>query len=454
MKFRKFGKALLMSALSVGAVLGVTSCVQSYTVGFLYVTETVTSGSTGQGQIDGFKIDHNTGNLVTIHGMPVASGGAFPGRAVLVNSRFVYVLNRGVDQATQGACTATTTNCKGANVTLFAVGGNGILSAQPVQFFPVSTTGNPFRIIADAQGNYLYLLDGFAPSSSSCALALGAGVTACGAIEAYKIDQITGRLTLLQNAQVSSATGTVLPYFPVPANPIDFVLTSSFILTLSGTPGTTNGTGDEVFPYAYNQSSGQLTISQNSAQPISAGHGTAIVTANGDVYVLDNEPITIVAGSGSLFNAGTYAGQILPFTVGTGGALQAQTGGIVPTDANQTNPIVMVAESKGKWVYLANQGDLTSSLNAVSGIVGYDVDPSTKQLRPMPNSPFGSGSGPQCLLEDPSDQFIYNANYNDSTVYGSTLDQNLGPLKTLPAKNKSFKLQGPAAWCLVTGRTS
>ena len=35
MKFRKFGKALLIGALSFGAILGVTSCVQSYTVGFL-----------------------------------------------------------------------------------------------------------------------------------------------------------------------------------------------------------------------------------------------------------------------------------------------------------------------------------------------------------------------------------------------------------------------------------
>ena len=62
MKFRKFGKALLISALSVGAVLGVTSCVQSYTVGFLFVTGTTTAGN-AQGIISGFKIDHNTGNL-------------------------------------------------------------------------------------------------------------------------------------------------------------------------------------------------------------------------------------------------------------------------------------------------------------------------------------------------------------------------------------------------------
>ena len=40
MKFRKFGKALLMSAISAGVVLGISSCVQSYSVGFLYVTGT------------------------------------------------------------------------------------------------------------------------------------------------------------------------------------------------------------------------------------------------------------------------------------------------------------------------------------------------------------------------------------------------------------------------------
>ena len=43
MKFTKFGKALLMSALSAGVILSVTSCVQSYSVGYLYVTGTVTS---------------------------------------------------------------------------------------------------------------------------------------------------------------------------------------------------------------------------------------------------------------------------------------------------------------------------------------------------------------------------------------------------------------------------
>ncbi len=63
MKFTKFGKALLMSALSAAVALSVTSCVQSYTVGYLYVTGTNTAQPGGNGIITGFKIDHNTGKL-------------------------------------------------------------------------------------------------------------------------------------------------------------------------------------------------------------------------------------------------------------------------------------------------------------------------------------------------------------------------------------------------------
>ena len=60
-----------------------------------------------------------------------------------------------------------------------------------------------------------------------------------------------------------------------------------------------------------------------------------------------------------------------------------------------------------------------------------------------------------CLLEDPSDQFIYTANFTDSTVTGRLIDQNAGVLDNLNGKaNRSFPLQGPAAWCMVTGRTS
>ena len=231
MKFTKFGKALLMSALSAGVILCVTSCVRSYTVGYLYVTGTVTAQSNGSGIISGYKIDHNTGFLTPINGMPISSGGANPERAVLiVGSKFFYVLNAGVNA--QGGATCTTANpCQNSNITEFAVGGNGIMTPQETFY----TQGiNPFRMMADTSGNYLLVLDHDSPNNATCKLALGPSATSCGDITVFQINQTTGRLTLVVNAQVTGSTGTGLTYFPVPANPIDFVLASGYIFTLSG----------------------------------------------------------------------------------------------------------------------------------------------------------------------------------------------------------------------------
>jgi 6-phosphogluconolactonase (cycloisomerase 2 family) len=452
MKFTKLGKALLMSALSAAVALSVTSCQESYTVGYLYVTGTVTANSGGNGIISGFNIDHNTGKLNPIDQLPVSSGGANPIRAVLVTgSRFVYVLNRGVNASGGSTCT-TADPCQNSNIQEFAVGGNGILTPQETFY----TQGiNPFRLIGDASGNFLYVLDHDAPDSTayngitptppsqnSCQLALGGSTTSCGDITAFQVNQTTGRLSIVVNAQVTSASGAALPYFPVPSNPIDFTLTGGFVLALGGTPAT----GDSVFPYTYSSSTGQLTINQNTAQPLSIKQGTAIVNGTGYVYVLDNEA-TDVAGSGAV-------SQILPFTLGSGGALQAQTGGVVPDDPTLANPIYLLIESKGKFLYVANQGNNTQGTNAQSGLAGYVIDPSTHQLSFIPGEPYGSGAGPQCLVEDPSDQYIYSADFNDSSVSGRVVDPNSGALNNLRVGTGSYPVQGPATWCLVDGRTS
>jgi 6-phosphogluconolactonase (cycloisomerase 2 family) len=455
MKFTKFGKALLMGALSIGVILGVTSCVRSYTVGYIYVTGTVTAQSTGNGIISGYGIDHNTGFLTPIRTLPVSSGGANPGRAVLIGgSRFLYVLNQGTNA--QGGLTCTTDNpCQNSNITLFSVGGNGSLTYQQTFY----TQGiNPARMLSDSTGNFLLVLDHDSaapnglPSSASnpnplCQRALGNATTYCGDITVFQINSTTGRLTLVVNAQVTSASGSPLTYFPVPANPIDFAVAGGFALTLGGTPAT----GDAVFPYTF--SNGQLTLGQNSPQPLGINAGTAIVYAGNAIYVLDNEPVTIASGSN--FPVGTYPSQILPFTIGTNGALQAQTGGIIPDDSGLANPIYLMVESKGSYIYVANQGNnVTGTNNPQSGIAGYTINKgSSFQLSFLNPSFYGSGSGPQCLVEDPSNQFIYTANFGDSTITGRSVDPNDGVLNQLRVAS-SYKLQGQANWCLINGRTN
>jgi len=465
MRFTKFGKALCMGALSAGVVFGITSCVQSYTVGYIYVTGTVTASSGNNGIITGIRIDHNTGQMLAINGLPVSSGGANPVRAVLAQgSRFLYVLNRGVSASGSADCYGTGANeCLNANITQFAVGGNGVLTAQETFY----TQGlNPFRLLSDTSGNYLLVLDHDAPDSgvttlvsgvptNSCTLALTAANGAnCGDVTVFKIDPTTGRLSLVENSQVTAANGSPITYFPVPANPVDFVFSSSYLLTLTGAPSPTTSYpytgGTEVWPYSYGSNSGQLTLSQNGVQGLGIHQGTAIVNASGVIYVLDNEPVTVTFGGTST----TSKSQILPFTVGSGGALQAEVSGVIPDDPILSNPIYVLVESKGKYVYVANQGSNTTGNNPESGIAAYDLFNSPSfQLSFMPGEPFGSGSGPQCIVEDPSDQFIYEANEYDSTVTGRVLDPNSGELDDMRVTS-TYTLQGQPTWCLVDGRTS
>ena len=455
MKFTKFGKALLMGALSAGVIFGVTSCIESYTVGFLYVTGTVTAQSGNTGIITGYKIDHNTGKLSPINGLPVPSGGANPVRAQLITgSRFLYVLNRGVNAEGNGNCTSSDP-CQGSNITQFAVGGNGILTQQETFF---TQGANPFRLLKDSTGTYLLVLDHDSPdnahpsSTDGCARALS-GVQTCGDITVFQINSATGRLSLVLNAQVTAASGAPLTYFPVPANPVDFELASNYVLTLSGTTAPTSYPytgGSTVWPYAYSGTTGQLAVSSNSSQPLGISQGTAIITAGvGNIYVLDNEPITIYNYSNSNQTI-SYPGQILPFSLSNGN-LAALTGGIIPDVL--ANPVQLLAESKNNYLYVANQGNNVPGNTAASGIAAYYITTSPAfQTQFVDQEPFGSGAGPQCIVEDPSDQFIYTANEYDSTVTGRSVDPNSGELNDLRV-TQTYPLQGPATWCLVDGRT-
>ena len=443
MKFRKFGKTVLSAALSLAIVFSLSSCVRSFTVGYMYVTGTVTATPSGNGIISGFKIDNNTGKLVPIHGLPISTGGANPVRALLLSGgRFVYVLNKGVNASGGSDCNATTP-CMGANIQEFVVGGNGILTPQETFF---TQGNNPFRMFADLSGNYLLALDHDAPDGTYCS-AVVANATTCGDITVFSINQTTGRLSLVTNSQLTASTGTQVTYFPVPADPVDFALASGYIMTVGGSASAgPPAVGQTVYPYTYNASSGQLTVSQSVPQVVTDGGGAikAIVYASGRVYILNNEPIAV--------NGTTVPSQIDPYTIGTNGALQSQTGGPVPGDPNEASPIFLIAESKGKFIYVANQ--VGSGISTGAGIAQYTIDPSSSTLTESSGSPYGTGADPQCLIEDPSNQYIYTANAGDSTVTGRLLDPNSGDLRQMQGSSGIFPLGGPASWCFVSGRTN
>jgi 6-phosphogluconolactonase len=433
MKFKKSGQTFLALVVSLGLGFGLTSCANDYTVAYLYVTGGYYN------QIAAYKIASNTGNLLAISGTPYGSGGSNPVRALVsTTGRFLYVLNEGAPK-TDGSGNTTYAS---ANISVFSVGGDGVLAFQ--QSYSSQGYGS-FRFAIS--GSYLYVLDEYSPAAGGVtgSLTNEAGMSCqdssgvyhpTGDITAFSINNNTGRLSLITNAQVTNPTGGQLTYFPVGCEPIDLLVTSAYALS-ADTSDPVTGNKYTVFPYAVSATTVQLTPTQNTefvtgAQSISA---LSANQAKSYIYILD-----------------PLGNNIWYYTIGSNGLLQSVNGS--PTSNSLTtsgNPIQLTSDSRSKFLYVANAGPSSTLGQATSDITGYTIA-STGVLAPTAPGVFHTGSGPRCIIEDPSNQYIYTADYNSNTVTGHVLDPNSGLLTDLRNQSSYPTVQNPT-WCVADGHT-
>jgi 6-phosphogluconolactonase (cycloisomerase 2 family) len=55
----------------------------------------------------------------------------------------------------------------------------------------------------------------------------------------------------------------------------------------------------------------------------------------------------------------------------------------------------------------------------------------TGQLQQIAGAPYTVGSGPVCMVEDPTNQYLYVSNYNDGTLTGKFINSSTGELSDL-----------------------
>jgi 6-phosphogluconolactonase (cycloisomerase 2 family) len=377
----------------MAVVLGMSAC-GGYTVGFMWVT------GTQYNQIAGFKIDDYTGNLTNMVNSPYSSGGTNPvSIAVRVGGNFVFVVNKG---------TATTVG----NVSVFAVGEDGILTFQATY----NTAGNtPVWAASDGTGSFLYVLDSKAPAT--------AVNPADGDITVFAVDGSTGRLQLVPNQLIKDANGKQLNYFEVGKAPTTMRVGGACVYTVDS--------GDQtIYPYGVG-GQGQLTVESNSVIQTGAKNITSINVSGNNVYLTD---------------AGTN--QILPYTQGGGCSLAAQVDGAVANLPLTANPIYSMTDSKNAHLYVLNFGNPNGN-NANSSISAFVIE-STGALVPIsdPQTPYSVGSGPTCMVQDPSSQYVYTSNSNDGTVTGKYINSVTGQLSNLP-RGSSFPTGSTGATCLA-----
>ena len=417
MKFRSLSRTLSAFAGVAGMALTLTSCSNNKTVGYAYVLGTSAAGQPA-GQIGEFRELNNVGNLLPIQGSPIGSGGLNPTRAVIPSgNRFFYALNAGTpttdtNATVNGAANplqGAITGFSSANVTLFSIGGYGQLSPQ---LSYTSQGFGPLRVLADSAGAHLFVLDrysnpGIANGVTSPISQLGQSAAypcqdstnpaifhPVGAITVFSIDGSTGRLGVVQNQRQQTLT-----YFPVGCNPVDFRIAGQYLYTMDAGSATSNDQ-ETVNVYAL-ASSGQLTPTQTSQIQIAAPN-TINITA-----------ITVAANS--------------------------QAGG----------PVQTLTDSTGKYVYAINAGPAGGTANANSDISGFSVNQTTGFFDSVTqSSPYsGTTSGPVCIFEDPTNQYIYVAGSLDNSITGRRIDPNTGVLTPLRT-NATVPTVGTPSWCL------
>ncbi len=423
MKLKKFGRAALALAASAVTILGMTSCTLSFTVGYLFITGAQTGSGTKFGQIASYRIQNDNGALHLTQ--TTGSGGPNPTQ-VVVNAAgtFLYVLNAGA---------GTAANPVHSSISLFSIGGQGGVTYQ-TSFSPQGFNTQNIAI----SGNFLYALDQFAPGGTG-----PNGTQSIGDISAFSVDPSTGRLTAVLNNNQNDTNGLPLTYFPVGTNPTWLAVNGAFAFTAEQGPvGGNNPNDPPQAIYIYNQSatSGQLTPTQNTPTPTGATQLTYIYVTPQYIYALDAGPV----GS---------TGFILPYTVGSGGTLAAVAGGARANNAQGASPVFpsrMVKESTHGFIWVTAQGINTNNNTPGSVVTAYTIQTNGQLADANTGGNILTvGSGPRCVVEDPSNQYLYTANFNDSTITGKKIDQIAGTLQTLPKGMPAPP--GSPTWCAVTG---
>jgi 6-phosphogluconolactonase (cycloisomerase 2 family) len=410
MKLSRFGRISMALVVSVAMGLGMTAC-GGGTIAYMWVLGTQFN------QIAGFKVDDFTGNLTAIVGSPFGAGGTNPvSIAVKPGGRYVYVVNQG-------------TSSTAGNISQFSVGGDGVLTFQATFTSQGST---PVWAVMDGSGNFLYVLDQVAADTAYCPVA----GTTCGSITVFSIASDTGRLSLVPNAQVRNPAGTQLTYFPVGIKPIMMKASGACLFTVNS--------GDQtVFPYTTNGTSGQLTLPTTSTITTPATNITSINGGGSYVYLTD-------AGG----TASSPGGFILPYTVGSNCSLNTLTGGSVPNLPLTQNPVFSFTDSKSRYLYVLNQST-TNTQNANSTVSAFTIDATNGKLQQIPDvsNPYPVGSGPVCMVEDPTNQYVYTSNNIDGTVTGKIINTNTGQLSNLN-RGSTFPAAGRATCLAISGSTS
>jgi|HubBroStandDraft_1064217.scaffolds.fasta_scaffold10191_5 6-phosphogluconolactonase len=369
-------KALIL----VFAVGGIAGCVGCSTTSH-YVYATLPAGN----ELAVYREDPYSGTLTELAGTPYTVGDGAQSVVVHPSGKFLYVANPGQNEN---------------DISLFDILSNGYVNEIPPRT-TVAVNGNgtpgggaqPKLLVMDPAGNYLYVMN-----------------TASDNISVFSIDSGTGALTQLPTSPTSLSGLTPLNMALTPSS--DFL----YVSVAGGQIGTSYGS-----IIGFSVSSGALQLLN---PPLTSANG---FNPNG---------LVIDPSGNHLYVANTQSNSISIFAISPPntppGTLQQVIGSPLE-NTNYTDPFALLLDSKGQYLYVANQGS--------NNVAVYTIDPTTGLPTALTTSTsagaFTTEGSPSFLVEDPNGNYLFVGNQGSSAgiqAFGVN-SGNLNPLLTYGVGN-------------------
>jgi 6-phosphogluconolactonase (cycloisomerase 2 family) len=411
MKLSWFGRLALALFASLALGLGMSAC-GGGTIAYMWVT------GTQYNQIAGFKVDDYTGNLTQVPGGPFSSQGANPNMLLVkLGGRYVYVLN-------QGSADTPTANSADANVSVFSVGGDGSLTF--LESYTNIQGSQPVWMQFDSSSGYLYVLSKYSPAYNASTSSSSYDVN--GSITVYSIDSTTGRLTLVLNTQSVPPGGAAPTYWEVGTNPLMMKSLGSCLFTVNS--------GDQsITPFS---ESGSQLVNVTTGKIATGGNQITSINGSGQTVVLTD------AGANS----------VITYSIAGSCGLSAAYGGVTPLSSGAAaqgtiDPTYSFIDSTGQHLYILNQQNTnTSTSQSYSLITGLLIQ--STGLTPLTAAPYQVQAAPVCMVEDPTNKYMYISNRDPGAVTGKKLDPSTGALSELP-RGSNFSATGLAGCMDISG---
>jgi 6-phosphogluconolactonase (cycloisomerase 2 family) len=139
--------------------------------------------------------------------------------------------------------------------------------------------------------------------------------------------------------------------------------------------------------------------------------------------------------------------------------LNTLTGGPVNNLPLTSNPVYSFPDNKGKTLYVLNRASLDPQ-NKTSSISAFTIDSTTGKVFPLgtggspsAGNPYAVGAGPVCMVEDPTNQYVYTSNNIDGTITGRRIDSNSGELREL-TRGSTFPTTGQPTCLALSGNVN